>query len=476
MPRTTSTSPSAESANNTDLASEVIGAVAVLLWRLIRLVVGLVWWAVLFPTLSLPAGLVTLTWWKRGWIDAASVAVLFIVVLVSWRLMHPPSWRAAVTARIRARWRRWRYRKTWSALCALNGLAPVLDGTPLVPKLKKIRITRATDVLTVLLIPGQTLTDWAARCEAWAHAWRVASVTATSPAPGVVVLTVRTRDSLAEPLRLPAASERVDLARVLAGMTEDGQPWTVRLADRHVLVAGVTGAGKGSVMWSLLTGIAPAVRDGLCQLWVIDPKGGMEFGAAAPLFHRFAHNTGEQALELLRDAASDLTDRADRLRGVARQHTPTVAEPLIVVVIDELASLTAYQTDRKQAAEATQLLSLILSQGRAVGVVVLAAVQDPSKDVITFRQLFPTRIGLRMAEATQVDMALGQGARAAGAVCEQIPDSQPGTGFVIEDGTTRPIRVRAFHVTDSDISDITADYTPHEHSDGGAPQPEPNAD
>lgn len=467
MPRTTSSRP-ADSRNEPDVAAEILRLLVIAAWQLVRVLVIVAWWAVLFPMFSLPAALIAFTWHRLGWVDAASVAVLFIVLLVSWRLMHPASWRAAVSGRIRARWRRHRYRKGWAALCALNGLAPVLDTQPLVPRLKKIRIGHTTDVLIVQLIPGQTLTHWATRCEALAHAWRVRSVTATIPAPGLVVLTVRTRDSLALPLRLPAAAADVDLARVPVGVTEDGQAWTVRLADRHVLVAGVTGAGKGSVMWSLLAGIAPAVASGLCQVWVIDPKGGMEFGAAGPLFHRFAHDTGDGALELLRDAAATLTERADRLRGHARQHTPTVAEPLIVVVIDELASLTAYQTDRKRGVEVAQLLSLILSQGRGVGVVVLAAVQDPSKEVVTFRQLFPTRIGLRMAEATQVDMALGQGARTAGALCEQIPDSQPGTGYVIEDGTARPVRVRAFHVTDTDIANIVARYAPPESGDSGA--------
>ena len=35
----------------------------------------------------------------------------------------------------------------------------------------------------------------------------------------------------------------------------------------------------------------PAVRDGLVRLWVLDPKGGMELAAGAPLFDRFAYDT-----------------------------------------------------------------------------------------------------------------------------------------------------------------------------------------
>lgn len=258
------------------------------------------------------------------------------------------------------------------------------------------------------------------------------------------------------------------------GVTEYGTPWVVQVAGRHLLVTGATGAGKGSVVWSILAGIAPAVRAGVVRLWVIDPKGGMEFGAATALFDRFVHATGTPTLELLRAAAGLVQERAGRYRGVTRTHIATTVEPQVVIVIDELASLTAYETDRKMASETIQLLSLILSQGRAVGVTVIAAAQDPSKDVLSMRQLFPTRIGLRLTEATQVDMVLGQGARAAGALCDQIPDSLPGVGYQIEDGTSRPLRARAFHVTDTDILDLADRYPapawPMDTPEGGETQ------
>ncbi|MFD2768608.1 hypothetical protein ACFSX1_31285, partial [Micromonospora eburnea] len=62
----------------------------------------------------------------------------------------------------------------------------------------------------------------------------------------------------------------------------------------------------------------------------------------------------------------------------------------------ELAALTAYITDRKVRDRIKESLGLLLSQGRAVGVHVVAALQDPRKDVLPFRDLFPTRIGLRL--------------------------------------------------------------------------------
>ena len=222
------------------------------------------------------------------------------------------------------------------------------------------------------------------------------------------------------------------------------------------------------MLWSLIAGIAPAVSTGQVRLCVVDPKGGMELGAGAPMFTVFTHDATDTTLHLLRQLVEVMRARANRLRGKTRLHTPTPSEPLFVVVIDEIAALTAYVTDRKVRSEIEQLLGLLLSQGRAVGISVVAAVQDPAKDTLPVRQLFTVRIGLRLTEATQTTMVLGQGARDAGADCDHIPDTTPGVGYMMIDGTAQPVRVRAFHVTDHDITTLartipaTAGRDPHQ--------------
>ena len=55
-------------------------------------------------------------------------------------------------------------------------------------------------------------------------------------------------------------------------------------------------------------------------------------------------------------------------------------------------------------------------------------------------------------------MVLGQGARDAGAVCDEISDLTPGVGYVMVDGTAQPTRVRAFHVTDADIAHLARTF------------------
>ncbi|MEE3919045.1 hypothetical protein V2I01_13570 [Micromonospora sp. BRA006-A] len=54
-------------------------------------------------------------------------------------------------------------------------------------------------------------------------------------------------------------------------------------------------------------------------------------------------------------------------------------EPLIVVVIDEIAALLAYLPDSEIRTRITQALGLLLSQGAGLGVLVVAATQDPAR-------------------------------------------------------------------------------------------------
>jgi len=446
-----------------EAAVEALGRVGV---AIIRGALRLGWWSMLFPMLSVPAAGAGYLGWRSGWATGVATAAAGALGLLGWRLGHSGSFHRLVTGRIAKRRRRWIvYRKRWPEVCALHGLSATLNDTVLIPRLRSVRVGDIADTVLVRMLVGQDLTTWAAQSEALAHTFGARTVQVRGAAPGWIEIIVHHRDPLAAPIRVSAAGEQVDLLRLPVGVAESGAPWVLRILGRHVLVVGATGAGKGSVVWSVLTALAPGIHDGMVELWVIDPKGGMEFGAGQPLFTRFAYDTGDQVLTLLRDAAAIMTDRANRLRGVSRQHTPTTAEPLVLVVIDELASLTAYLTDRKIKAEVEQLLGLLLSQGRAVGVSVLACVQDPSKDVLALRQLFPTRVGLRLTEATQVNMVFGAGARERGALCDLIPDTLPGVGYVAEDGRTERIRVRAFHVTDDDIAHLSTHYAPEPGAD-----------
>jgi S-DNA-T family DNA segregation ATPase FtsK/SpoIIIE len=267
-------------------------------------------------------------------------------------------------------------------------------------------------------------------------------------------------------------------------MADTGEVWTLKVLGTHLLVGGETGAGKGSVVWSLLRGLAPAIRSGLVEVWAVDPKGGMELGMGRNLFARFVPDDPQATLRLLGEGQQLVHDRARRLAGKVRVHEPTVREPLVLIVLDECASLTAYQPDPKMAKLTKSRLAVLLTQGRAVGVSVVGAVQDPRKEVLDVRGLFPDRVALRLREAAQVDMVLGEGARARGARCDDprvVPASLPGVGFVQLEGQREPARVRASWISDDDIRAMAAEYGPLStpsgrllavmagHSDGAVP-------
>jgi S-DNA-T family DNA segregation ATPase FtsK/SpoIIIE len=328
-----------------------------------------------------------------------------------------------------------------------------------VPRLRR-RIDAGVwlDRLWVRPLVGQSIEDWSCQTEALAMAIGVRECRVALESPGVLRLEVLIGDPLATVVSALPVSAGVDLAAVPVGITEHGAPWTVRLTGNHLLVAGVTGAGKSSVVWSVLRGVAPAIAAGIVQVWGVDPKGGMELGAGRPLFARFAGGDLAGMVELLEAAVATMRERAARYAGHRRTHEPSSGEPLVVVVVDEMAFLTAYAGDRQLRDRANKALAVLLTQGRAVGVCVVAALQDPRKEILSYRNLFPTKIALRLDERTQVDMVLGDGAREAGARCDRIPDTSPGVGYVKIDGVREPVRVRTAHVTDGDIAELVADH------------------
>ena len=83
--------------------------------------------------------------------------------------------------------------------------------------------------------------------------------------------------------------------------------------------------------------------------------------------------------------------------------------------------------------------------------------QDPRKEVLNIRNLFPDKIALRLDEPTQADLVLGDGAHDRGALCEEIsadPATGAGVGYVRLETSPDPVRVRAGFVTDTDIHDM----------------------
>jgi S-DNA-T family DNA segregation ATPase FtsK/SpoIIIE len=265
------------------------------------------------------------------------------------------------------------------------------------------------------------------------------------------------------------AGTDIDLRRVWAGRTEYGQDWHVPLAGGHTLVAGASGAGKNSAMWCPLVSIAPAVRDGLVRVSGIDPKG-MELAYGRRIFARYAV-TGTDALEVLDDLVDAMQARKAEFAGRVRTVPISTQYPLELLEFDEIGALTKY-IDRKTRDAITERIALLTTQGRALGFTVRGYVQEPTKDTVPVRDLFPRRICLRVSAKSHVGMVLGDQAYERGAWANRITEAEAGVGYVFGEGIREPLRIRAAWVPDHTIKHLETFVTgPINHDTAVLPFP-----
>ncbi len=460
-------------------ASAAAGAFG--LARLLPGVARWVWatrrWALPLLALAVLAG--RLGWPRVAW-PAAVLAVVPAVVATVWGRLSPPTFERCCAGPLRRLgWRRWA-RRTWPSLARECGLSVQRKTTRRAWALQPAKASRLVlssasttstwvhpqlmDVLTAgnalrLLVRarvGQTVDDLEAAAPAFAAAAAAVShrVRVLSPSVVEVVLVMRETLATSTTAALPQGEPAALVDGVVMGRRQDGTPWRLVVRGRHTLVVGASGSGKGSMLWGLCAGLAPAVSADLVRLWGVDLKKGVEVAIGGPLFTATAYER-ETALAVLAELVEVIDTRGRVMRGVSRLHTPRPGDPLHVLVIDELADLTAYG-EVESRKEANRLLAIIQSQGRALGVVVLACVQDPRKEVVPTRGLFTQTVALRLRSASETVMVLGDG-MAPLAPAHRINPSAPGTAYVVdEDGTVD--RVRADYWPDDLVRQVAATY------------------
>lgn len=387
--------------------------------------------------------------------------------LVVWSGKHPVSYERYFAAPFRrGRWWLWAH-GSWSRLaksCGLSDSKQVArkdsEGkhtTTTVwthPKLLRVKTSDHSLYFTVRTRTGQTVEHLekavpAIRDAAGAHSARSVVI-----APGTVRMEFVMREHLAgvDHALIPA---KVETTSVRLGRCENGTAWRLQVAGRHTLTVGCSGAGKGSVFWGIAAGFGPAVRAGLVHLVGIDLKYGIEVSVGSELFTKVA-TTEDAAVKTLAALEKLMDGRGAKMAGNTRQHTPTACQPLVVLLIDELAGVTAYMSDPVLRKEAGASLSRILTKGRALGIVVAAFLQDPRKEVLPQRGLFTQTIALRLRSRDEVAMVLGDGLADAAPAHRISPDT-PGTGYVVaEDGSA--IRVRADYWPDAQIRATAAQF------------------
>lgn len=397
----------------------------------------------------------------------AVIAVVIGAALFYWRQHSPQTYegRFATPARL-LRWRVWAH-ISWQKLCKHCGLSTseqvtrrdkegrqVMSTRWLHPKLLATDVSRTTLRLTVRTRMGQTVEDMeravpAIRDAAGAHSARSVVVS-----PGTLRIELVMREQLST-VGHAAPHPAVATARVTLGRCENGSAWTLPLSGRHTLTVGCSGAGKGSVFWGIAGGLGPAVAADVVRLVGIDLKYGIELSVGSELFTKIA-TTEADAVQTLAAVENLMEKRGAAMAGRTREHSPTKGSPLVVLLIDELAGVTAYMSDPALRKAAAASLSRILTKGRALGIVVAAFLQDPRKEVLPMRGLFTQTIALRLRSRDEATMVLGDG-MADAAPAHRISPERPGTGYVsAEDGQVT--RVRSDFWSDDQIRSTASQY------------------
>jgi len=308
--------------------------------QLIRLLWRVTWFLLTHPILDAVAAVLVYDWLWLRWPGLITLVLLVVSALAALRLLLPAWFTRLVGDPARDRWRLWFYQRRWHAAMTLGGLAPMYRKRVLVPVLVHVRASKSVDLVTVRLATGQAPADFADRAANLAHSFGAELCRVRELGPGMITLEFVRADTLAEPFGALPFPAQTDLSALQIGRAEDGGPWLLRLLGTHVLIAGATGSGKGSVIWSAIRALLPAIVGGWCQVWALDPKR-MELSFGKPTFARYADHAAEM-VKLLEDAVAVMHDRAAQFGGITRTFTPSVAFPCLVVLVDEMAFITAY--------------------------------------------------------------------------------------------------------------------------------------
>jgi DNA segregation ATPase FtsK/SpoIIIE, S-DNA-T family len=239
---------------------------------------------------------------------------------------------------------------------------------------------------------------------------------------------------------------------VQLGIDERGAPVRVGLGERNLLAAGEPGAGK-SVGLNLIVAHAALSLD--CRLILIDGKR-VELGLWRRCADAFIGPSITEAIDLLKQLQQAMDTRYDELLDAGqRKITSACGQPVVLVVFDELAYFSATVGEARQQKEFIVLIRDLVARGRAAGIIVVAATQRPSADIIptSLRDLFGYRWAFRCTTDASSDVILGHGWANQGYSAAEIDPTARGVGWLIAEGGT-PRRMKTAYLSDAQAARI----------------------
>jgi S-DNA-T family DNA segregation ATPase FtsK/SpoIIIE len=208
------------------------------------------------------------------------------------------------------------------------------------------------------------------------------------------------------------------------GMGRLGPMWADLALLPHLLIGGLTGAGKSVFVRQLVTQLVLANPPERLRVGFIDLKGGMELNLFARLPHRLRPVLREwqECASLLEYLNGELDARQAAFDGAGvvslaewNQRHSGAALPYLLLVVDEMAELTAVESaDRTEKATRQAQLGLLVRLcrlGRAAGIHVVCATQRPDADAVPgqLKANLPATMAFRVRDPVNSRVLLGDG-------------------------------------------------------------------
>src|SRR5215469_4877071 len=236
---------------------------------------------------------------------------------------------------------------------------------------------------------------------------------------------------------------------ITIGIDEFGHVVRVRVIYKNVLAAGEPGGGKSGLVQVFACHAALSVR---ARLVLFDGKR-VELGLFKDIADELVGPDIDKAIITLRRLQRVMDNRYGWLEQCGRRKIePGDGITTITAIFDEIALYSTVLGDERQQKEFVTLLRDLVARGRAAAIIVIAATQRPSVDIIpkSLRDLFGYRAAFRCTSDGSSDIILGDGWSGKGFTATDISPLNPGCAWLIAEGGT-PQRVKASYLSDDEI-------------------------